>query len=131
GFNKRSRVGAEASLKYVLFGGITSAIMVYGTSLLYGYYKTLDVEVIAQQLHAGGHTILTAVALFALAVGIGFKISAVPFHFWCPDVFEGAPIEVTTWLSVASKAAGLGLILRVLGIPAQVGLPPAFAGYLA
>ncbi|NIS58647.1 MAG: NADH-quinone oxidoreductase subunit N, partial [Pseudomonas stutzeri] len=59
--------------------------------------------------------------LFGLMVGIGFKVSAVPFHFWCPDVFEGAEIEVTTWLSVASKAAGLGLLLRVVYTLAHPG----------
>jgi NADH-quinone oxidoreductase subunit N len=72
---------------------------------------------IAQAVSAAGPSQsgwLPAMAFFALCVGIAFKISAVPFHFWCPDVFEGAPIEVTTWLSVASKAAGLGLLLRIV-----------------
>lgn len=116
GSDKRSRPGAEASLKYVLFGGTTSAIMLYGLSLLYGVYGTLDMNVLAQAVSTGptANGWLPAVAFFALCVGIAFKISAVPFHFWCPDVFEGAPIEVTTWLSVASKAAGLGLLLRLI-----------------
>lgn len=119
GFNKRDRRGAEASLKYVVFGAVTAAIMLYGASLLYGSYGTLDLPTIASSVaqHAGespaGRAVL-GVGLFALCVGIGFKIAAVPFHFWCPDVFEGAPIEVTTWLSVSSKAAGLGLIVRIV-----------------
>jgi len=138
GFNKRSRPGAEGSLKYVVFGAVSSAMMLYGISLLYGYYQTLDIGELARILVAGqpvaagssecriapGGNLVLAIALFGLLAGIGFKISAVPFHFWCPDVFEGAEIEVTTWLSVASKAAGLGLLLRVvytLAHPAGVG----------
>lgn len=116
GSDKRSRPGAEASLKYVLFGATTSAIMLYGLSLLYGAFGTLDMATIAKAVASSPSQTgwLPAIGFFALCVGIAFKISAVPFHFWCPDVFEGAPIEVTTWLSVASKAAGLGLLLRIV-----------------
>ena len=118
GFRKSHRLAAEASVKYVLFGAITSATMVYGASLLYGRYQSLDVvrigELVAADMAHGGLGVLTGVAVFGVLVGVAFKVSAVPFHFWCPDVFEGAGIEVTTWLSVASKAAGLGLMLRVL-----------------
>jgi len=127
GFRKRNRLAAEASLKYVLFGSITSAIMIYGSSLLYGRYQTLDlVQIggqIATEVEVAGLPLLTGVALFAVLVGVAFKVSAVPFHFWCPDVFEGASIEVTTWLSVASKAAGLGLMLRL--VSAVVATPGA------
>jgi NADH-quinone oxidoreductase subunit N len=114
--DKRSRLGAEASLKYVLFGATTAAIMAYGLSLLYGFFGTLDLPTIAARIAANpsGTTLLAAFGLFAFAVGIAFKISAVPFHFWCPDVFEGAPVVVTTWLSVASKGAGLGLLVRIV-----------------
>lgn len=125
GFRKSHRVGAEASLKYVLFGAATSAVMAYGLSLLYGLYGTLNLysfdtaaghvpglaELVARQ---GVSPALLAIAMTGLIVGVGFKISAVPFHFWCPDVFEGATIDVTTFLSVASKGAGLVLLLRVL-----------------
>jgi NADH-quinone oxidoreductase subunit N len=122
GSDKRSRPGAEASLKYVLFGATTSAIMVYGLSLLYGVFGTLDMATIAKTVSAAPSSgWLPALGFFALCVGIAFKISAVPFHFWCPDVFEGAPIEVTTWLSVASKAAGLGLLLRIVYALATAG----------
>jgi NADH-quinone oxidoreductase subunit N len=127
GFNKQSPRGAEASLKYVLFGAVCAAVMLYGVSLLYGYYGTLDLGLIARyvaegvpaasggQLIAPGLNPILALGALGLLVGVGFKISAVPFHFWCPDVFEGAPIEVTTWLSVSSKAAGLCLLLRLMG----------------
>ena len=115
GFRKTDRIGAEASLKYVLFGAATSAVMVYGISMLYGLYGTLQVEELAvrmTQTQPGGA--LFAVAIFGLIVGIGFKISAVPFHFWCPDVFEGASIDVSAFLSVASKGAALALLLRIV-----------------
>ena len=120
GFRKTHRIGAEASLKYVLFGAATSAIMVYGLSMLYGLYGTLKVEELARQMTlAPGGSALLAVAIFGLIVGIGFKISAVPFHFWCPDVFEGAGIDVSAFLSVASKGAALALLLRVLMLMAD------------
>src|SRR4029078_1903474 len=89
-------------------------VMVYGLSMLYGLYGTLQVEELGK-LMAGSHTSsLMSVAIFGLIVGVGFKISAVPFHFWCPDVFEGASVEVSAFLSVASKGAALALLLRVL-----------------
>lgn len=114
GFRKTHQVGAEASLKYVLFGAATSAIMVYGLSLLYGLYGTLNIPELAGQMSATtGGTALLAVSIFGLIVGIGFKVSAVPFHFWCPDVFEGAGIDVSAFLSVASKGAALVLLLRL------------------
>jgi NADH-quinone oxidoreductase subunit N len=121
GFRKTHRIGAEASLKYVLFGAVTSAVMVYGLSLLYGLYGTLQLypaaggEGVAQVMAARpGSPALLVIGLLGLIVGLGFKISAVPFHFWCPDVFEGASIDVTTFLSVASKGAGLVLLMRVV-----------------
>ena len=123
GFRKTHRLGAEASLKYVLFGAATSSIMVYGLSMLYGLYGTLQLDGangLASQMAGGtGSPVLLLIAIFGLIVGIGFKISAVPFHFWCPDVFEGASIEVSAFLSVASKGAALTLLLRVLTIIAD------------
>jgi NADH-quinone oxidoreductase subunit N len=120
GFRKTHRVGAEASLKYVLFGAATSSVMVYGLSILYGLYGTLQVDQLAVAMTtANGSSALLAVAIFGLIVGIGFKISAVPFHFWCPDVFEGASIDVSAFLSVASKGAALVLLLRVLMVIAD------------
>ncbi|MEK6643647.1 MAG: NADH-quinone oxidoreductase subunit N [Planctomycetota bacterium] len=116
GFRKKNRLAAEASLKYILFGAVTSAISVYGASLLYGQFHTLDLMKISAAIGEHGISVLSGVGLFAFLVGVAFKVSAVPFHFWCPDVFEGASIEVTTWLSVASKAAGLGLMLRIMWV---------------
>jgi NADH-quinone oxidoreductase subunit N len=117
GFRKTNRIAAEASLKYILFGAATSAIMVYGLTMLYGLYGTLQVEELAVRMtQSTGGWALLGVAIFGLIVGIGFKISAVPFHFWCPDVFEGANIDVSAFLSVASKGAALVLLMRVLMI---------------
>jgi len=125
GFRKTHRLGAEASLKYVLFGAACSSIMAYGVSLLYGLFGTLQLENIVAAigrpggiggtLGTGGSALL-AVAIAGLIIGIGFKIAAVPFHFWCPDVFEGAGIDVSAFLSVASKGAALLLLLRVVSI---------------
>ncbi len=120
GFNKRNAKSAEASLKYMVFGAISAAVMVYGVSLLYGLTGSLEMGVVAGGIIDGlvwdENKLLTGVAMLCVLAGVGFKISAVPFHFWCPDVFEGAKIEVTTWLSVASKAAGLILLLRMVQV---------------
>lgn len=118
GFDKHNRKAAEASLKYAIFGAVSAAIMLYGVSLIYGLYHTLNMTEIAPRMvmHlASGHNAFTiGIALVLVLGGIAFKIAAVPFHFWCPDAFEGARIEVTTWLSVSSKAAALLLLLRLV-----------------
>lgn len=126
GFRKTHRLGAEASLKYVLFGAGSSSVMIFGLSLLYGLYGTLQLETIAAQVASQPVNLpLLCVAVLGLIVGLGFKISAVPFHLWCPDVFEGANIDVSAFLSVASKGAGLVLLMRVVMTFAQA------AGYQA
>lgn len=125
GFRKKNRLSAEASMKYVLFGAVTSAMMIYGASLLYGQYHTLDLAQIGAEISTGGASVLMGTAIIAFLAGVAFKVSAVPFHFWCPDVFEGASIEITTWLSVASKAAGLGLMLRIISVLTSSTASPA------
>jgi NADH-quinone oxidoreductase subunit N len=114
GFRKRHRAGSEAALKYVVFGAASSAVMLYGMSLIYGTSGTLELGGVGRAA-ASGVTPLLAVGLLSMFAGIAFKLSAVPMHFWCPDVFEAAPIEVTTFLSVASKGAAVCLLLRVVG----------------
>ncbi|HEY3245904.1 MAG TPA: NADH-quinone oxidoreductase subunit N [Phycisphaerae bacterium] len=145
GFDKRSRPAAEASLKYVVFGAICAAITLYGASLIYGLFGTINfadlTRVLPQSLTLTSPNRLTVgIALACLFAGIGFKISAVPFHFWAPDVFQGARIEVTTWLSVVSKGAGLLMLLRLVnamsfgasGVPGDPLLPIAWGlGILA
>ncbi|MFH0792804.1 MAG: NADH-quinone oxidoreductase subunit N, partial [bacterium] len=117
GYYKKDRSSSEAALKYVLFGSVASAIMLYGISFLYGLTGTLsiaDVFSVAMAKQAVNfNTVL--VALILIMVGVGFKIAAVPFHFWAPDVYQGAPTPVTAWLSVASKAAGFAILFRLFG----------------
>ena len=122
GYRKHTRMGAETALKFVIFGAASSAVMVYGMSLVYGAAGTLALPAIAAVASEGAvpgsegavFSPMLAVGLVAMFAGFAFKLSAVPLHFWCPDVFEGAPYEVTTFLSVASKAAAVALVLRLL-----------------
>ena len=118
GFFRQTEHGAEASLKYILFGALSSGLMIYGFSLFYGLTGTTNIIGIRQVLalnpatHTGPNLYLLWSATLLALVGMGYKISAVPFHFWTPDVYEGAPIPVTAFLSVASKAAGFGMLIR-------------------
>lgn len=113
GYQKHVRRSNEASLKYVVYGGVSSGIMLYGFSLLYGLTGTLDVHEIGARLASGEvpHTTLFIAATLAMA-GFGYKVASVPFHFWCPDVYHGAPTPVTAFLSVAPKAVGFAMIAR-------------------
>jgi len=112
---KGDRMSNEASLKYVLFGAASTGVMLYGLSLLYGMTGTTSIPEI-QTFLAGGVLESNRFAIFAIALlivaGFGFKIAAVPFHFWCPDVYQGAATPVTALLSVLPKAAGLAITLR-------------------
>jgi len=127
GFSKDTRHGSEASLKYLMFGALSSGLMLYGFSLLYGVTGTTHIIAIRQVLalspgtHAGMNSLLLWLATVLVLAGIGYKISAVPFHFWTPDVYEGAPTPVAAFLSVASKAAGMGLLIRFLLFTFPVG----------
>ena len=123
----RSR-SVEAGMKYFIYGSFASAIMLYGMSLLYGLTGETNLHVIAGILLGGGAD--TAVLLIAvlLIVGFGFKISIVPFHFWSPDVYEGAPSPVTAFLSTASKAAGFAVITRFF-LAGAVGVPTPSQGW--
>ncbi len=112
GFRKGLRKSTEASLKYVVFGASSSAVMVYGMSLIYACTGSFDLAALAQASVTVMSPML-AIGLLAMFVGVAFKLSAVPLHFWCPDVFEGSPIEVTTFLSVASKGAAVCLLVRI------------------
>jgi NADH-quinone oxidoreductase subunit N len=115
GFFKRDQKSVEAGVKYLLFGAMTSAVMLYGFSLLYGFSGTTQIYQIAQLLSSNQVSIIAMVAAAILVmVGFGFKISAVPFHFWAPDIYEGAPTPVAGFLSTASKAAGFAVVLRFL-----------------
>lgn len=115
GFYKQDNKSTEAGYKYFLFGAMTSAIMLYGFSLIYGFTGTTDIYEITEMVVTGGVSLTLAIGtLILVMVGFGFKISVVPFHFWAPDVYEGAPTPVAGFLSTASKAAGFAVLMRVL-----------------
>ena len=108
-FDLRSNEGA---MKFFLIGVLSVAVLLYGLSIVYGYTGTTDLVGVAEALRGMDEPFLNASILFVI-VGFGFKISAVPFHFWAPDTYEGAPVPVTAFLSVASKAAGFAGLLQV------------------
>lgn len=116
GYTKRDPRSNEAALKYLLIGAASSAIFLYGVSLLYGLSGgETNLGAIAANLNLGGEQSLgMAIALVFIIAGIAFKISAVPFHQWTPDVYEGSPTPVVAFLSVGSKAAGFALAIRLL-----------------
>jgi NADH-quinone oxidoreductase subunit N len=117
GFSRRDKRSSESGLKYFLFGSFASALLLYGFSLLFGFTGQTRLDLIAESLMSGtsmvGDNLFPAlVALLLVLVGFGFKVSAAPFHFWTPDVYEGAPTPVTAFLSVASKAASFAVLMR-------------------
>ncbi len=119
GFMRADKRSAESGLKYFLFGAFTSTIMLYGLSLLYGFTRATGYDALAAELAklaTEPSKWLVIAPLLLVLVGLGFKISAVPFHFWAPDVYEGAPTPVTAFISVASKAAGFAVLVRFLMI---------------
>jgi NADH-quinone oxidoreductase subunit N len=113
GYTKEASDSSEASLKYIIYGAVSTGVMLYGISILFGLTGTLDYTGInrALALNAPNYLALLTAVIF-IVVGFGYKISAVPFHFWTPDVYEGAPITITAFLSVASKAAGFAMMVR-------------------
>src|SRR6202035_4504623 len=114
GYLRRNRRSQEAALKYLIYGGVASGTMVYGMSWIFGIAGSLDFGAINQTLTAPGHLpVLTVfIAVVLVLAGLGYKIASVPFHMWAPDVYTGAPIPVTTFLAVGSKAAGFALLTR-------------------
>jgi NADH-quinone oxidoreductase subunit N len=122
GFRKGDRKAAEGSLKYVIYGGVASGVMLFGMSYLFGLTGTTNLLELGSRIHAiqvgaaGASLAATKIALVVAIVfvtaGIGYKVAAVPWHMWCPDVYEGAPTPFTAFLSVGPKAAGFALALR-------------------
>jgi NADH-quinone oxidoreductase subunit N len=118
GFLKQDQLSSESSLKYVIYGALSSGVMLYGLSLLFGIAgstNVFDVQTALASVPEKAHLTLI-VALLLILTGFGYKIAMVPFHFWTPDVYQGAPTTITAYLSVAPKAAGFALTLRILGI---------------
>jgi NADH-quinone oxidoreductase subunit N len=115
GIRSESRSGAEAAFKYFLLGGFSSAFFLYGIAFTFGIAETtrLDQIVKVTSTLAGGEELLTYIALGLLLVGFAFKVSAVPFHMWTPDAYEGAPAVVTAFMSAGVKAAAFAAFVRV------------------
>jgi NADH-quinone oxidoreductase subunit N len=117
GFKINDAKSSEAALKYVIFGGVASGIMLYGMSWIFGLTQTLylgecAVKISALTVHAGKVPEVVFVGTVCMMAGFGYKISAAPFHMWTPDVYEGAPTPVTAFLSVGPKAAGFAVLVR-------------------
>ena len=118
GFLTRSPRSSEAAFKYITYGAVASGTMLFGLSFLFGLTGTADVTEISTALvemfnNGDGNPLTVLVAITFIMAGVGYKIASVPFHMWSPDVYEGAPIPITAFLSVASKAAGFAMFIRL------------------
>ena len=115
-FQKRYLKSSEAGLKYLILGALSSALLLYGISFMYGMTGTtvLIAGSITMLLNNASVNYGLIMALVFIVAGLGFKLALVPFHMWAPDVYEGAPTPITSFLSVASKAAGLGALARII-----------------
>ncbi len=116
GFLKKDSRAKEAAIKYLLFGSLASGVMLYGMSLLYGATGSLELSAIQAGISHSSFNTLSLIALLFFITGLGFKISAAPFHFWAPDVYEAAPTSVTAFLTVGPKALGFAVMIRVLSV---------------
>ena len=116
GYLKNDRQSNEASLKYLLFGAVATGSMLYGMTIIYGLTGTTKLaaihEAFIQGVSSGNNSAMLLVATVMILAGFGFKMAAVPFHFWCPDVYSGAPTPVTAFLSIAPKAAAFAVLIR-------------------
>lgn len=140
GFLKGRKLSSEAALKYVVYGAGAAGVMLYGISLVTGVLGTGDMTLLASRLALvadGGvaglgdpEVCVVALGVMMVMVGLAFKLSLVPFHFWCPDAFEGASAEVAGFLSVASKAGAFALLVRfclgLSGVPETASLMTSF-----
>ncbi len=124
-FNRDSERSSEAGLKYFVLGALSSGLLLYGISLVYGFLGTTSFEALAQALSGqaaaggvlGGSAMGVIIGLVFICAALAFKVSAVPFHMWTPDVYEGAPTPVTAFFAVAPKVAAMALFVRVLVEP--------------
>jgi NADH-quinone oxidoreductase subunit N len=119
GFIKPNRRSNEAAVKYFLLGCFSLGLLLYGMSILYGLTATTNLRTIATLLAGDEHHTWLPLGVILVVAGVGFKIAAVPFHMWAPDVYEGAPTPITAFLSVGSKAASFAMLLRIFfeGLP--------------
>jgi NADH-quinone oxidoreductase subunit N len=116
-FDRDNPRSAEAGLKYFVLGALASGLLLYGASLVYGFAGTTNFDRLADALAAQDAGIGVVVGLVFVLAGLVFKVSAVPFHMWTPDVYEGAPTPVTAFFAAAPKVAAVALLMRVLAVP--------------
>jgi NADH-quinone oxidoreductase subunit N len=112
--HRDSAMASEAAMKYFVMGALASGLLLYGMSMLYGITGSIDIMVIRNALAEGGQGPLTAFALVFIVAGVAFKLGAVPFHMWVPDVYEGAPTAVTMFIATAPKMAAFAMAMRLL-----------------
>lgn len=113
-FNRDNLRSTEAGLKYFVLGALASGMLLYGMSMIYGFTGTTSFDVLAKTLGDGHASLGVIVGIVFITAGLAFKVSAVPFHMWTPDVYEGAPTPVTAFFAVAPKLAAVALFLRVM-----------------
>jgi len=116
-FNRDSLRASEAGLKYFVLGALSSGLLLYGASLVYGFTGSLDFETIRASIEASGATNGVVTGMVFLLCGLAFKISAAPFHMWTPDVYEGSPTPVTGFFAAAPKLAAMAIIARLITVP--------------
>jgi NADH-quinone oxidoreductase subunit N len=125
GFRRNEASSSESSLKYFLLGSFATAFFLYGVALMFGATGFTNIDQISQKLQVGPVQLLVYVAMALMFVGLGFKVAAAPFHIWTPDVYEGAPAPVVSFMSTAPKAAAFAVLLRVvftINAPGRFGL---------
>ncbi|MGB0582351.1 MAG: NADH-quinone oxidoreductase subunit N [Limisphaerales bacterium] len=115
-YDDRSKASAEAGMKYFLFGGMSAAFLLFGMSYLYGMAGSLDLPRIAGALAAKEAQPLLEVAIIMIVIGFGFKLAAVPFHFWAPDVYQAAPVPSAMWIGSVSKIGSVYALAKILFI---------------
>lgn len=113
-YEKASLKSSEAGMKYILLSAVSSAVLLYGLSIFYGISGTTEYAGFVKYLESNQAGPMFILAVVMMLAGLGFKISAVPFHMWSPDIYEGAPTPVTAFLAIGSKAAGFAVLIRVL-----------------
>jgi NADH-quinone oxidoreductase subunit N len=131
GFDRRNAFSSEAALKYFLIGAFASGFLLYGIALVFGATGTTNLSLVGAQLAGKPLPLMAALGLGLLLIGIGFKVAAVPFHMWAPDVYDGSPTPVTGFMATGVKAAAFAALVRVLyeAFPAAIGLwQPIIAG---
>jgi NADH-quinone oxidoreductase subunit N len=115
-FSKRSLQSWEAALKYFLFGGMSAAFLLFGFSLLYGFANSTSLPAIAAAIHGPALNPFVALAIVTTAIGLGFKVAAAPFHFWAPDVYQGAPAPSAAFIASSSKVASFFIFFQFAAI---------------